>query len=75
MRFVSSLVLCVAILAAIGCGRGGKIPIKEPTAEEIQQQQEAEKRVKAEESEMRKTQPKEKTHEQTVDEQERARRR
>ncbi|HJZ55802.1 MAG TPA: hypothetical protein VKE74_12615 [Gemmataceae bacterium] len=75
MRFVSSLVLYVVFLAAIGCGDRGKGSIKEATAEDIQKQKEAEKQVQAEESAMRKNQPKEKTHEQTVDEQERNRRR
>ena len=73
MRFVLSLILYAGILAAIGCG-GGKIPVKEATAEDIRQQKEAESRVKAEESERRKKQPTEKTHQQTVDEQERGRR-
>jgi hypothetical protein len=74
MRFVLGLILYAGILAAIGCGKGGKVPIKEATAEDIKQQKEAENRVKAEESERRKTQPTEKTHQQTVDEQERGRR-
>jgi hypothetical protein len=74
MRFVLNLVLCVGILAAIGCGGGGgKNPIKEATPEEIQMQKEAEKRVQTEESEMRKKQPEEMTPEQSVDQQERAR--
>lgn len=74
MRFVLSLVLFAGIMTAVGCGRG-KIPTKELTAEEIQQQKDAESRVKAEESEHLKTMPKEKTHEQSVEEQERNRRR
>ncbi len=73
MRFVLNLVLCVGLLAAIGCGGSGKSPIHEPTAEEIQQQKDAESQAKTEESEMRKKQPKDKTHQQTVDDQERAR--
>jgi hypothetical protein len=75
MRFVLSLILYAGIVAAIGCGDGGKSPIKEATAEDIQQQKEAEDRVKAEESARRKEEPKQNTHQQTVDEQERARRR
>jgi hypothetical protein len=74
MRFVLNMVLCVGVLAAIGCGKNDKTQIHEPTAEEIQQQKDAEVQVKAEESERNKKQPKEKTHQQTVDEQERARR-
>jgi hypothetical protein len=74
MRFVLSLILSAGILAAMGCG-DGKSPIKELTAEEIQQQKDAEARVRAEETERRRMQPTEKTHQQTVDEQERARRR
>lgn len=75
MRFVLSLILYAGILAAIGCGGGdgGNSPIKEATAEDIQQQKEAENRVKAEES-ARPRMPEEKTHGQSVDEQERARR-
>ena len=73
MRFVLSLILFAGILAAIGCGKGGKI--KEATAEDIRQQKEAETRVKAEESERRNQQPTEKTQQQAVDEQERGRRR
>jgi hypothetical protein len=75
MRFVLSLTLFAAILAAIGCGKGGKVPIKEATAEDVRQQKEAENRAKAEESEMRRKQPTEKTQQQAVDEQERGRRR
>ena len=74
MRFVLTLVLSAGILAAIGCG-DGKSAIKEATAEDIRQQKEAENRVKAEESERRTMQPQEKSHEQAVGEQERARRR
>jgi hypothetical protein len=71
MRFILSLVLYVGILAAIGCS--GKDSIKEATAEDIRMQQEAEKQVNAAESERLKNQPKEQTHLQTVDQQERAR--
>ena len=75
MRFVSSLVLSAGLLAGIGCSGKGNGPIKEATAEEIQKQKENEKQVQTEESAMRKKQPKEKTNEQTVGDQERARRR
>jgi len=72
MRFVSSLVLSMGFLTAIGCG-GGKT--KEYTPEELAQQREAAKQVQAAESERQKTLPKEKTQSQTVNEQERARKR
>lgn len=75
MRIILSLALYAGLLSAIGCGGGGKIPITEATAEQIQQQKEAESRVKAEESEMLKNKPKEMTHQKSVDEQERARHR
>jgi hypothetical protein len=77
MRFVLSLILSAGVVAAIGCGDGEKSPIKEATAEDIRQQKEAENRVNAEESARQKMQPKENTntHQQSVDEQERARRR
>jgi hypothetical protein len=77
MRFVLSVILCVGILSAVGCGGSGKTQIHEPTAEEIQQQKDAQELANAEESAMRKTQPQEKTktHQQTVDEQERNRKR
>ena len=75
MRFVLSLIFSAGVLAAIGCGAGGKSPITEATAEDIRQQKEAETRVKAEESERNKKQPKVKSQAQAVDEQERARRR
>ena len=78
MRFVLHLVFVVGVLAATGCGRSDKNSVHEPTAEEIQQQKDAQELANAEESAMRKKQPKEtkdKTHAQTVEEQERARRR
>jgi hypothetical protein len=71
MRIVLSMILCAGIFAAIGCRDNGKTEIKEATPEEIQQQKEAENRVKAEESTRRMTQPE--THGQSVSEQERAR--
>lgn len=75
MRFILSLVLYVAILAAIGCGGSGEIPIKEATTEDIRMQKEAETKANAAESAMRMKQPQEMTHQQSVGEQERARRR
>lgn len=75
MRFILSLVLSVGILAAVGCGRGGQSPIKEATAEDIRMQQEAQTSVNALESARRANQPKAPSHQQSVADQERARRR
>jgi hypothetical protein len=73
MRLVSCLVISVGLLTALGCSRGGKDPIRAATPEEIQQQKDAEKEVQAAESQMRKNQPKDKTPQQSVEDQERAR--
>ena len=75
MRVFFSLMICCLISATTGCGGSGKTSIREATAEDIQKQNEAEKQANAEESEMRKSQPKEKTVQQSVEEQERSRRR
>ncbi|HTU16734.1 MAG TPA: hypothetical protein VMG10_01625 [Gemmataceae bacterium] len=75
MRIILSLVLYAGILAAVGCGRSEQGPIKEATAEDIRMQQEAQTKANADESQRRNRQPQEMTHQQSVADQERARRR
>jgi hypothetical protein len=73
MKSRVALLSAVFIAAFAGCDDGKNTKPRQPTAEEIQQQQENEKRVRDEESAMQKTRPKERSQAQTVNDEERRR--
>ena len=66
------LVVLVMIIPMLGCGKSNKVVIKELTPEQIAEQEASLKEVGSSEADHKKNMPKEKSHEQTVEDAERA---